>query len=110
MGSEAPERLFYGTMLRDVFRVFANASRGRGIIDGLDPDVFATAPEMIAVSFDASPYLERKFSALAAHRSDFGVTPEMLKDPPPGAAQLLDVLRNLRRRAQRRCCRRFVRC
>src|SRR6476661_3978494 len=35
---EAPERLFYATMLRDVFRVFAEASRGRGIIDGLDPD------------------------------------------------------------------------
>jgi N-acetyl-1-D-myo-inositol-2-amino-2-deoxy-alpha-D-glucopyranoside deacetylase len=29
MGSEAPERLFYGTMLRDVFRVFADVSRGR---------------------------------------------------------------------------------
>jgi LmbE family N-acetylglucosaminyl deacetylase len=93
MGSEAPERLFYGTMLRDVFRVFADASRGRGIIDGLDPDVFATAPEMIAVSFDASPYLERKLSALAAHRSAFGVTPEILKDPPPGAAQMLQAFR-----------------
>ena len=69
MGGEAPERLFYTTMLRDVFRGLADASRGRGIIDGLDPDVFATAPEMIAVSFDASPYLDRKFSALAAHRS-----------------------------------------
>ena len=41
LGDEAPERLFYATMLRDVFRVFAEASRGRGIIDGLDPDVFA---------------------------------------------------------------------
>ena len=49
LGDEAPERLFYGTMLRDVFRVFADASRGRGIIDGLDPDVFATTPEMTAV-------------------------------------------------------------
>ena len=76
-----------------MFRVFADASRGRGIIDGLDPDVFATAPEMIAVSFDASPYLERKFSALAAHRSAFGVTPEMLKNPPPGAAQMLQAFR-----------------
>ena len=47
MGSEAPERLFYTTMHRDVFRGLADASRGRGIIDGLDPDVFATAPEMI---------------------------------------------------------------
>ena len=71
MGDEAPERLFYATMLRDVFRVFADASRGRGIIDGLDPDVFATSPEMIAVSFDASPYLDRKFFALDG--APFGV-------------------------------------
>jgi N-acetyl-1-D-myo-inositol-2-amino-2-deoxy-alpha-D-glucopyranoside deacetylase len=93
MGSEAPERLFYATMLSDVFRAFAEASRGRGIIDGLDPDVFATTPEMIAVSFDASPYLERKLSALTAHRSAFGVTPEMLKNPPAGAAQMLQAFR-----------------
>ena len=54
MGCVAPERLFYGTMLRDVFRGLADKSRGRGIADGLDPDVFGTAAEMIAVSFDAS--------------------------------------------------------
>jgi LmbE family N-acetylglucosaminyl deacetylase len=76
LGSEAPERLFYATMLRDVFRGLAEASRGRGITDGLEPDVFATASEMIAVTFDASPYVERKFSALTAHRSAFGVTPD----------------------------------
>jgi hypothetical protein len=64
-----------------------------GITDGLDPNVFATAPEMISVSFDASPYLERKFFALAAHRSAFGVTPEMLKNPPPAAAQMLQAFR-----------------
>lgn len=93
MGSEAPERLFYTTILGDVFQGLADASRGRGILDGLDPAVFATKPEMIAVSFDASPYLERKFFALAAHRSAFGVTPEMLKNPPPGAAQMLQAFR-----------------
>jgi N-acetyl-1-D-myo-inositol-2-amino-2-deoxy-alpha-D-glucopyranoside deacetylase len=89
MGVEAPERLFYGAMLRDVFRTFAAASRGRGILDGLDPDVFAIAPEMIAASFDASSYLERKLAAITAHRSQFGLTPEMLKSPPPGAARML---------------------
>jgi N-acetyl-1-D-myo-inositol-2-amino-2-deoxy-alpha-D-glucopyranoside deacetylase len=83
LGSDAPERLFYATMLRDVFRVFAEASRGRGFLDGLEPDVFATAPEMIAVSFDARPYLARKLSCLAAHRSAFGLTPEMLNDASP---------------------------
>ena len=83
LGTEAPERLFYATMLRDVFRVFAEASRGRGFLDGLEPDVFATAPEMVAVSFDASPYLERKISCLAAHRSAFGLTPETLNERSP---------------------------
>jgi LmbE family N-acetylglucosaminyl deacetylase len=70
-------------MLRDVFRVFADASRGRGFLDGLEPDVFATAPGMVAVSFDASPYLDRKLSSLAAHRSAFGETPESLNDASP---------------------------
>jgi len=72
MGQEAPQRLFYTTLLRDTFRVLAEESRGRGITDGLDPDVFGTHPDTVAVSFDAAPYLERKYSALAAHRSMFG--------------------------------------
>ena len=93
MGSAAPERLFYATIERDVFRAFAEKSRGRGVIDGLDPDVFGTAAAMIAVSFDASSLLDRKFSALAAHRSAFGVTEEMLKSPPPGISQMLDAFR-----------------
>ena len=93
MGAEAPERLFYAAMLREVFQVFANASRGRGIIDGLDPDIFSTPPEMVAVTFDARPYLERKLSALAAHQSAFGVTPEVLKNPPPAAAHMLRAFR-----------------
>ena len=93
MGHEAPERLFYATMDRDVFRGLADATRGRGIADGLDPDVFAAAPEMIAVSFDASPHVDRKFFALTAHRSAFGVTPEMLPHPPPGAAEILRAFR-----------------
>jgi len=89
MGDEAPERLFYCALAHDVFRVFAEASRGRGFLDGLDANVFSATPEMIAVSFDATPYLDRKLSALAAHQSAFGVTLEMLKNPPPGAAQML---------------------
>jgi LmbE family N-acetylglucosaminyl deacetylase len=48
---------------------------------------------MIAVTFDATPYLERKLSALAAHRSAFGVTQEMLSDPPPGVSDLLRAFR-----------------
>jgi LmbE family N-acetylglucosaminyl deacetylase len=92
-GRGAPQRLFYGAMLRDVFARFAEASRGRGITDGLDPDVFAAAPEMVAVSFDASGYVERKLLALTAHRSAFGVTPEMLENPPDGVAQMLRAFR-----------------
>jgi LmbE family N-acetylglucosaminyl deacetylase len=55
------------------------------------------APEMVAVSFDASEYVERKLLALTAHRSAFGVTPAMLASPPeamvmpntPGTAQVV---------------------
>ena len=93
MGAAAPERLFYGTMLRDVFRGLGDKSRGRGIADGLDPDVFGTATEMIAVSFDAARFLHRKFLALAAHRSAFGVTEEMLSSPPTGAREMLEAFR-----------------
>ncbi len=93
MGAVAPERLFYGTMLRDVFRGLADKSRGHGIAEGLEPDVFGAATEMIAVSFDAASFLQRKFLALAAHRSAFGVTEEMLSSLPIGARALLDAFR-----------------
>lgn len=76
MGQDAPERLFYATLLSDTFRALAEASRGRGIADGLDPNVFGTHPGMVAVSFDARPYLERKYAAMSAHRSAFGATLE----------------------------------
>ena len=69
--------------------MFADASRGRGFVDGLDPDVFSTSPDMVAVTFDARPYLERKLSALTAHQSAFGVTSDTLRNPPPAAAHML---------------------
>ena len=93
MGADAPERLFYAAMTRDVFRGLAEASRGRGITDGLDPDVFGAAAEMVAVSFDAQPYMDVKLSALTAHRAAFGVTKEMLDDPPPEVARMLSAFR-----------------
>jgi len=93
LGTEAPERLFYIAMLREVFQGLAEASRGRGFVDGLDADVFSTAPEMVAVTFDARRYLDRKLSALTAHRSAFGVTADMLKNPPSAAAHLLRAFR-----------------
>jgi LmbE family N-acetylglucosaminyl deacetylase len=93
MGAEAPERLFYAVMRRDTFRTFAERTRGRGILDGLEPDVFSTAEDMIAVSFDARPYMQRKLSAFAAHRSQFGVTEEMLADASGEAGQMLAAFR-----------------
>jgi len=93
MGREAPERLFYAAMLREVFQGFADASRGRGFIDGLDPDVFSTSAAMVAVTFDARPYIERKLSALMAHQSAFGVTADVLRNPPPPAAHMLRAFR-----------------
>jgi len=93
LGSDAPERLFYVSMLREVFLALADASRGRGFTDGLDPDVFSTSPGMVAVTFDARPYLERKLAALAAHQSAFGVTVDALTNPPPPAAHMLRAFR-----------------
>lgn len=89
MGHTAPERLFYSTIERDTFQVFAEKSRGRDFTDGLNPDVFGTAADMIAVRFDARPVMKKEWSALAAHRSAFGVTQEMFTNPPPGIREML---------------------
>jgi N-acetyl-1-D-myo-inositol-2-amino-2-deoxy-alpha-D-glucopyranoside deacetylase len=93
LGADAPERLFYTAMLREVFLRFADASRGRGFLDGLDPDVFSASPDVVAVTFNARPYLERKLLALAAHQSAFGVTADTLSNPAPPAAQMLQAIR-----------------
>jgi N-acetyl-1-D-myo-inositol-2-amino-2-deoxy-alpha-D-glucopyranoside deacetylase len=42
-----------------------------------------------AVIFDARPCMDRKSAALAAHTSAFGLTLEMLGDPPPEQARRL---------------------
>lgn len=89
MGAEAPRRLFYSTFSQRIFRDHAEATRGWGVVDGLDPDVFAVADETIAIAFDAGPYMDRKRAAFAAHRSAFGVTGAMLADPPPEQAARL---------------------
>jgi hypothetical protein len=62
-------------------------------VDGLDPDVFGTATEMIGVSFDAASFVQQKFLALAAHRSAFGVTEEMLNSLQTGTREMLDAFR-----------------
>lgn len=93
LGDAAPARLFYGMLTVDAFRKLAEASRGRGVVDGLDADIFAAAPSTIACSFDARPYMDRKLSAMAAHRSAFGLTLEMLRNPPPPAEGLLRAFR-----------------
>jgi hypothetical protein len=59
----------------------------------LDANVFAMAPAMIAVSFDAASFVQRQFRALAAHRSAFGVTEDMVSSPPPGVREMFDAFR-----------------
>jgi N-acetyl-1-D-myo-inositol-2-amino-2-deoxy-alpha-D-glucopyranoside deacetylase len=93
MGDEAPARLFYGMLTTEVFRKFAEASRGHGVVDDLDPEVFGIAPATIACSFDARPYMDRKLSAMAAHRSAFGLTLEMLRNPATPAEGMLRAFR-----------------
>jgi N-acetyl-1-D-myo-inositol-2-amino-2-deoxy-alpha-D-glucopyranoside deacetylase len=89
MGRAAPARLFYGTMEHAAFARFVDASPGRGLAAGLDPDVYSATTEMIALTFDARPYVARKFSAMAAHRSAFGLTEETLRVPTPEIAPML---------------------
>ncbi len=93
LGDEAPARLFYGMFTIDVFGTFAEASRGRGVIDGLDPEIFAASPSTIACSFDARAYVKRKLAAMAAHRSAFGLTMDMLDHPPAPVEGLLRAFR-----------------
>ncbi len=45
------------------------------------------------MSFDATRDLDRKFSALAAHRSAFGVTDDMLADPQAAVRPMLEAFR-----------------
>jgi N-acetyl-1-D-myo-inositol-2-amino-2-deoxy-alpha-D-glucopyranoside deacetylase len=88
-GAAAPARLFYSTFDVGLFREHAERTKGWGIVDGLDPDVFAVDDRTAALVFDARPYMARKLAAFAAHQSAFGVTPAMLADPPPEQAARL---------------------
>ena len=88
-GNAAPVRLFYSTFAADVFREHAARTSGWGIVDGLDPDVFAVGEPTAALMFDARPVMARKLAAFAAHQSAFGVSPDMLRDPPPEQAKRL---------------------
>lgn len=78
MGDDAPERLFYSAFSVAAYREHAARSRGWGVTDGLDPDVFAAAPGLIAVSFDARAYMDRKRAAFNAHRSAFGASEKVM--------------------------------
>jgi N-acetyl-1-D-myo-inositol-2-amino-2-deoxy-alpha-D-glucopyranoside deacetylase len=93
IGDDAPERLFYSVIEHDVARVFSEATRGMGPGGGLDADVFGPDARTIAVTFDATSYMEQKLSVLAAYRSQFGLTLETLKNPPLPAAGMLRAFR-----------------
>jgi LmbE family N-acetylglucosaminyl deacetylase len=87
--ANAPSRLFYSSFSERAYREHAEATRGWGVVDDLDPTVFAVRPTMAAFTFDARPYMDLKLAAFAAHRSAFGVASEMLAAPPPEAAARL---------------------
>jgi LmbE family N-acetylglucosaminyl deacetylase len=89
LGADAPVRLLYGATSGDAFRHFAETLRGRGVADGLDPDLFGMASSMVALDFDARPFATQKLAAFAAHRSQFGLTPETVNHPPPGRPALI---------------------
>jgi N-acetyl-1-D-myo-inositol-2-amino-2-deoxy-alpha-D-glucopyranoside deacetylase len=93
LGDHAPERLFYAALPHDTAREFFEVSRGKGPVGGMNPDIYAIAESMVAVSFDARPYMQQKLRALAAHRSQFGLTLETLDNPPPPAAEMLRAFR-----------------
>jgi N-acetyl-1-D-myo-inositol-2-amino-2-deoxy-alpha-D-glucopyranoside deacetylase len=84
LGIHAPRRLLFGARGHAEFLHLIEALRGRGVTDGLDADLFGAAPEMVALSFDAVPWRNRKLAAIAAHRSQFGLTLENIDAPPPG--------------------------
>jgi N-acetyl-1-D-myo-inositol-2-amino-2-deoxy-alpha-D-glucopyranoside deacetylase len=88
-GTAAPSRLFFSTFALDVFREHANRTSGWGIVDGLDPEMFAVSRETAAILFDARPVMDRKLAAFAAHQSAFGVSSAMLRQPPPEQARRL---------------------
>jgi LmbE family N-acetylglucosaminyl deacetylase len=89
MGPAAPRRLFYSTFSLEMFREHAARTDGWGIVDGLDPEKFAVSTETAALVFDARPLMERKLAAFAAHQSAFGLSTEMLENPPPEQARRL---------------------
>jgi LmbE family N-acetylglucosaminyl deacetylase len=86
---EAPSRLFYSTFSERAYREHAEATRGWGVVDDLDPTVFAVRSTMAAVTFDARPYMDLKLMAFAAHQSAFGLPELLLSDPPADAAARL---------------------
>jgi len=93
MGCAAPARLFYATMERATLVRFMADSGPRAPGAGLDPDVFGSAPGSIALTFDARAYVDRKFAAMAAHRSAFGLTEETLRSPTPDVVPMLRAFR-----------------
>jgi N-acetyl-1-D-myo-inositol-2-amino-2-deoxy-alpha-D-glucopyranoside deacetylase len=93
LAAEAPDRLFYSTFSDAAYQAHKEASRGWGVTEGLDPDVFSVRTNTIALAFDAAPYMDRMLAAFAAHQSAFGLTPAMFSDPPPDAARILRAFR-----------------
>ncbi len=89
LGADAPARLFYSAFSQEQYRAHAERTQGWGVTDGLDVNVFAVAAPLIALRFDARPFIDRKLRAFAAHQSAFGLAAEMIAAPPePQATRL----------------------
>jgi N-acetyl-1-D-myo-inositol-2-amino-2-deoxy-alpha-D-glucopyranoside deacetylase len=88
-GAAAPARLYYSAFSIDVFREHVKRTAGWGVVDGLDPERFAVADATAALLFDARPYMDKKIAAFAAHRSAWGLTLDMLPNPPAEQARRL---------------------
>ena len=62
---------------------------------GVDIAQMVVPPNMIACTFDATPYVELKQAVQLAHRSQFGLTENILRNPPPPVQGMLQAWRGV---------------
>lgn len=65
------ERLYYVAQLHEDMRAL-QGERPLGVLQGLDPDVYAVDPGLIAAQVDVRDYAAHKLRALRAHRTQTG--------------------------------------
>jgi N-acetyl-1-D-myo-inositol-2-amino-2-deoxy-alpha-D-glucopyranoside deacetylase len=74
--SSVPQRLFYTSRshsdMQNMVERSQAASGNKGVFESLDAKIYGVPDSTIAVTMDVHPYLERKYSAVYAHRSQVG--------------------------------------